>query len=305
MEKNSNSSTLEYPPIRRMRFMMGTFVEIEASGDASTLGAIEASFTEMKRVEGLLSRFSDKSVVSKINRLADASPVKVPAEVFDLIGSCLKFSRLSGGAFDISVGSVIDLWEDSQESGSPPSVQKLKNVKATFEDIQLIPEDHSIFFKKPGMKIDLGGVGKGYAIDMAVEILKRSDVLQATIDAGGNIYSLGEECISIGIRHPLMEDAIIDSVNVKNRAVSTSANYERSFLINGKSYGHIMDPRTGSPSENDILSASIISPSAMTSDMASTAVFVLGRKKGMKLIGSMCDTEKIIAVREEGTCKIL
>lgn len=303
IRRSSNLLPADHKTVRRMRYLMGTFVEIEATGKGrkEASGAVEAAFSEMKRVEHILSKYSEESLTSKINRFACSSPVKVTFEVFELIEESIRFSKVTNGAFDITVNPFLELLDLAQQRGSAPTREEIKQVssKVGYTNVILAPQDKTIFFRKRGMKIDLGAVGKGHAIDKAIDVLKRNNIRKALVNAGGNIFCLDEDYSPIGIRNPLSPDEIIATIPLKANAISTSANYERSFTIQGKSYGHLIDAKTGYPVTNAVLSVSIISPSAKIADILSTAVFILGQHNGMQLIESMDDSEGII-ITESG-----
>lgn len=300
MQKNNNIAT-EDQTFSRMHYLMGTFVQIEASGEGKgqVVRAIEEAFSEMKRIERLLSKYSEESSTFRINQSADLSPIEVSLEVFKIIEESVKYSNLTGGAFDITVSPLMDLWGLSQERGSIPSNEEIRQAtsKVGYTNIVLNPQYKTIFFKQRDMKLDFGAVGKGYAIDMAIDVLKRNNIKKALINTGGNIFCLADDYSRVGVKNPLRPEDIIASVALKNNAISTSANYERFFSINGKRYGHLISPKTGYPIGNSILSVSIISPSAQIADILSTAVFILGQHKGMELIEGMNDVEGILITK--------
>lgn len=280
---------------------MGTFVQIEASGGrkGQIVKAIEAAFAEMKRIERLLSKYSEESFTCRINQFADSSPIEVSPEGFEVIEESIKYSNLTGGNFDITVSPLMELWGLSQERGAVPSNEEIRQavLKVGYTNIVLNPQHKTIFFKQRNMKLDFGAIGKGYAIDMAIDVLKRNNIKKALINAGGNIFCLADDYSRVGVKNPLRPEDIIATAVLKNNAISTSANYERFFSISGKRYGHLISPKTGYPIANSILSVSIISPSAKIADILSTAVFILGQHKGMELIEGMNDLEGIIITK--------
>lgn len=291
-----------------MHYLMGTFVEIEASGEkrSQVLEGAEAAFSEIRRLERILSKYDKESEIARVNETAHIAPLKISAETFTLLEEALSFSRLSEGAFDITVGAVLDLWNLAQKRGFLPMPDELEGAcqKVGYSYIALDSKEGSILLDKPGITIDLGGIGKGYAIDRAIGILKQNAINKAIVNAGGNIFCLDEEPSFFGILNPLNTSEIIAKVALKNQAVSTSGNYERFFSVSGKKYGHILDPKTGYPSDKGVLSVSIISASAKLADILSTAVFVMGLDKGMDLIESLDDIEGLIAINNNSRIRL-
>lgn len=288
------------PRVRRMRYLMGCFVEIEAlSGDLKeALDAVEAAFGEMKRIERALSKYLPDSIVSQINRLAALKPVEVSLEVFCFLEKCLRFSRLADGAFDITVSPYVELWERSCERGELPALDEIREVSSRvgYRHVRLNPKECTIHFSRPNMKIDVGAAGKGYATDRALQILRDQGIEKCLVSTGSTIASFGDEVLRFGIANPLIPEESITSVDLQNSTISTSANYERFFKIRDKNYGHLIDPRTGYPKVGDFLSVSVIGSSAMESDMLSTAVFILGKEKGERLSKSIDGVEGLVTI---------
>ncbi len=311
MYKNSDSLLKETETIRCIHYLMGTFVEIEASGKkkSQVVEGVEAAFSEIRRLERILSKYDKESEIARVNETAHIAPLKISAETFTLLEEALNFSRLSEGAFDITVGVVLDLWGLAQKRDFLPMQDELEGAckKVGYAHIVLNPEEGSIFLDKPGVTIDLGGIGKGYAIDKAVEVLRKSGIKKATLDFGGHIHrfnDIDETKEYIGIKNPIATDEVIASIPVNNKSISTSANYERNFNIGGKSYGHIINPASGYPADNGILSVSVVCESAMCSDMLSTAVFVMGLEEGMRLIEDSNNAEAVIITNNNGKTEL-
>lgn len=255
---------------KETRILMDTFVEISSysSDKKVVLNAIKDSFREIERVEKLLSKFNKESELSKINRLAREEEVVVTREVFELIERSIHYSDVSGGSFDITV-----------------KPQK----RGRYKDIILDRDRLSIRFSDTDLEIDLGGIAKGYAVDRAKGVLLSHGIENALINIGGNIFALGsppgKDSWQIGIQHPRDKNAIVHRLSLRNRAISTSGDYERPL--------HIIDPATGNPSE-DIISVTIVAPSAEEADALSTAVFVMGLEKGTELLRSIEGAEAYI-----------
>jgi len=295
----------------RMRFLMNTFCRIEAEGQDAVLleEGIEEAFAQVRRIEKLLSRFRDDSQVYRINKSACSYPQTIDEELFFLIRDCLRFSQESGGAFDITIAPLMDLWRSAKKEGPLPLDEAIRALLGGigYQKVILDENNRSIFFKSPQLKIDLGAVGKGYALDRAVEVLKNKNIAKARLDFGGHLYYLDcpqADAEPIGIRNPFQPQELITSITLKNQSVSTSANYERNFEIRGCVYGHLIDPLTGYPVDSGILSVSVISDSAIASDVLSTAVFVLGLEKGLALIKKISDASAIIITNNNGKPQI-
>lgn len=301
-ERNSRSLIASEETISRRHYLMGTFVEIEAGGKERSrlVEIIELAFSEMKRIERILSKYLDGSEISKLNQFAHLFPVEVNPEVFELLEESVKFFHLSHGCFDVTCGSIMALWNLAERRGFLPREKEIKEIGLNTggTNIMLNPEKKTVFFNNPSAKIDLGGIGKGYAVDRAIEIFKRKEIKKAMVNAGGNIFCMDEDYSNIGIKDPLNPEENIITVLVKDKAISTSANYERFFKVENSCYGHLINPGTGYPVDNGVLSVSVISSSAKIADILSTAVFVLGRDKGMELIERTDGVEGVIITAE-------
>jgi FAD:protein FMN transferase len=298
---SSGSISLDGATVRRRNYLMGTFVDIEVTGAdrAHATEAIETAFSEMKRIENVFSKFLPESEVSKINRSAAVKPVHVSREVFELTRASLECSRLTRGAFDITINPLMEAWNAAQQNGVNPSGEVIESVLENVgaAHVKVDADESAVFFDAPGVEVDFGAIGKGYAIDRAIQVLRARGIVDAYMNAGGNVFCLGEEPSNIGIRNPLDPDDLIASVCIQDSAVATSAGYERFFTVGNATYGHLIDPRTGYPARNDLLSVSIISRSAQLADVFSTAVFISGRVAGLKLIEDTPDVEGVIVAR--------
>jgi len=297
--------------LKRIHYLMGTFLSIEAFHlqDEGLSAIVETAFKEVSRIEQLLSRFQEDSQLFRINNSAWKEPQVIEFELFSLIAECVEFSKKTNGAFDITVAPLMELWHQAEREGQLPAELQVSELLLNIgsQNIALDKEAKTIFFKNPLLKIDLGAVGKGYALDRAVQILKEKGIEKARLDFGGHLYYLVPDDFLgdyIGIRDPLKSEEIITNLRLKNKSISSSANYERNFKIQNRAYGHLVNPLKGLPIENDIESVSIISDSAMQADILSTAVFILGMEKGRQLIKDMGYGEVIIIIKEAGKSKV-
>ncbi len=300
-EKNSSPEI-----ISRAIPLLHTFVEIKAWGDNAT-EAINEAFNEMDRINSLLSNYIPESDVSKINSNAGICPVPISPETADALNEALKFSKLSGGAFDLTIGPLLKLWGFNKDipglSGSEPDNKTIENTKllVDYNAIEINHENNTGFLSKKGTWIDVGGFSKGYVADKAIALLQTKGIKNALVAAGGTICTIGKKPDysewTVGIKHPRNEDSFLTIIKLKDRAVSTSGDYENFYNKKGKRKTHIIDPRTGMPVET-IQSASVIAPKGLDSDALSTVLFVLGEKDGIELIEEMPEVEALVVTNK-------
>lgn len=260
--------------------MMGTFVEVTSPQEE----AAPIVFNEMKRIESLLSKYDPASQIYQLNQ---SGKLKVSNEAFYIIKKSVEFFNQSGGAFDITVAPLVDLWGFTKKNYKVPEDKKIKKTLAYVgsDKIILHQNDNVVEFKLSGMRVDLGGIAKGYAVDCAVNKLKAAGIKDCLINAGGQIYCLGNksgEPWKVAIRDP-RADNFLGYLRLENRAVATSGDYQQYFFNDNKRYAHILDPKTGYPASSGITSVTVIAPDGLTADALSTAIFVLGKEKGEAL----------------------
>jgi len=250
--------------------------------------ASEEAFDEVRRLDRLLSNYRPESEWSQVNRFAAERPVKVSAELFQLLSACVEYSRQSDGAFDISVGPLMKVWGFYKGSGHLPNQAEVAAAleKVGYRNILLDASNKTVRFAKPGVELDPGGIGKGYAVDRMTDVLRRDGIESALVSASGSsIYALGappgEAGWKVRIRDPKDETKTVTEVTLKNESMSTSGNYEKFFLADGKLYSHIMDPRTGYPSTGT-LSASVITPLTLDSEAWTKPYYINGREWAAK-----------------------
>lgn len=291
--------------------VMGTFARVVAvASDSQTAQeCIEAAFEQLTFVENLCSVHREDSEISKCNRNAYGTAVKVSEETFEVLQKALKFSRRSAGAFDITVGPLVELWCRAAEANSLPTKQQLTDAvgRVGYDKLILDTNTGSVRFAVEGMKLDLGGIAKGYAIDKAVEAMEYHGAAGGMVDVGGDIRCFGtppagREHWLIGLQDPARADNALKPVEVLMQlklpsgigsAVTTSGDYRRFVLIEGQRYSHIINTLTGHSSEG-LPSVTIICENAADSDALATAVSVMGVKKGLALIEKMPQTEAIL-----------
>lgn len=280
---------------RRILKLMGNRFEISVVDNDSILADkhIDAAIDEIRRIEKLLTTFSDESQTNFINKNAGIKPVKVDREVFDLIDRSLKISLLTQGSFDITYGSIDKrLWNfDVTMKELPDKETARKSVKLiNFKNIILDQQQETVFLKEKGMRIGFGGIGKGYAADKAKNLLKERGVESGIVNAAGDLITWGTQPNgkpwTIGIANPNNSLTPFSSLNISDMAIATSGNYEKYAIINGKKYSHTIDPKTGLP-VSGIKSVSIICPSAELADAMATPVMVMGIKVGLNMINQL------------------
>ncbi len=296
---------------RRLHYLMGTFFQVDIfdPDPEKTKEVAELVFHEVARIERLLSRFREESAVYQLNRYAFIEPQPIAEELFHLIETSLEYSHQTKGAFDIAAAALTELWEDAVKKEKLPTLMEIKSFlpKIGYRNVVLNSKDKTLFFKSPLVKIDFGAIGKGYALDRAVEIVKREGILKAKLNFGGQLYFLNkleEEAEEIGIRNPQDPDEILLTFSLINQTIATSANYERYFEIEGRRYGHLIDPRWGYPVENEVLSVSVVTSNAMAADAFSTAIFVLGPEEGMKWIEKSESVKAIMVINSDGKLQV-
>jgi len=285
---------------------MGTVVEIILMGgdeEASKKAALQA-FMEIKRIEQLMSPWIESSDISRINRSAGKEWVKVFPETFDVIKKAKEISELSKGVFDISIGPLTQLWRKAREKKLPPSIEEARGRLdlVNFKNIGIDPEG-KVLLKKKGMEIDLGGIAKGYAVDKAFELLRSLGYKNLIVNAGGDLRVGGlknDQPWSIGIPDPRESQKIMAKVSVSDSAIATSGDYEKFFIYQGKRYHHILNPKTGFPTD-ECQSVTIICKDGMKADALATAVFVMGPKKGYSLCRRMEGVDCLILASEGKT----
>ncbi len=278
--------------------IMGTAIRVELWADDSAAGeaAIAAVMAEMHRIDGQMSPYKPGSELSRINREAADHPVPISREMFDILSRSIEFSKLSGGAFDITFSSVGYLYD--YRLHIKPTDQEIEQALPgiNYRHIRLESEKRTVSFARPGVRIDLGGIGKGYAVDNGIAILKKRGITQAIVTAGGDSRVLGDRRgrpWMVGIRDPRRKDNMVAVIPLINSAISTSGDYERYFEADGVRYHHILNPKTGR-SATGVHSVSVIGPDATTTDGLTKPVFILGPEKGLRLIESIPGVDAVI-----------
>jgi len=287
------------------RPMMGTSIEVillDSDPEASS-NAVDQAYAEIKRIEEQLSVRMRESKVSEINRSAGKRAVQVPAELLGLIRESIRIAGASHGAFDITVQGLGDLWDFHGpvfRLPDPADVKDRLNL-VDYRKIRLQQEGSTVFLEGEGMQISLGGIAKGYAVDRAVEVLRKSGIKGGIVSAGGDLFAFGKredgEAWRVGVRNPRDPSKNICMIPVSDLAVATSGDYERYRMFEGRRYHHVIDPRTGYPSKG-CMSVTVVAERALEADALATAVFVLGPEEGRALLEKLPGVEGVIVDRD-------
>ncbi len=245
--------------------------------------AADAAFAELHRLDRMLSNYRPESEWSEVNRDAADRAVQVSQELFDLLSACLEYGRLSDGAFDVTVGPLVKAWgfrDGSRRLADDPAVYDAL-TRVGYAKIRLDPALRTVRFARAGVEMDPGGIGKGYAVDCMIAVLKRNGIERALVSAAGSsIYALGSppdrNGWAVNIRVPGGTGSRAETLVLKDQSISTSGTSEKSFKAGGRVYGHIFDPRTGYPVQG-VLQVSVVAPRAIDSEAWTKASFVNGR----------------------------
>ena len=282
--------------------IMGTRIEVQlwATDPDLAVRAIDAVMAEMHRTDQLMSTYKPESQLSQVNAHGFERAVKVDPDIVDVVATALEYSRLSDGAFDVTYASVGYLYDyrahqrptDAQIAAALPGVD--------YRQVEVDRTASTIRFRKPGMRIDLGGIVKGWAVDRSIDIVRRMGIEHAMVNAGGDTRLLGDRRGKpwvVGIRDPRRDGAVVARIPLQDEAISTSGDYERYFEEDGVRYHHILVPGTGK-SPDAVRSVTIIGPTATRTDGLSKTVFILGVERGLAFIERLGDVEAVIVDKD-------
>ncbi|RRQ46415.1 FAD:protein FMN transferase [Chryseobacterium sp. SC28] len=292
---------------KRPQKLMGNAFEITVVDEDEQLANrhIDAAIAEIQRIEKLLTTFSEESQTNLINRNAGIKPVKVDAEVFGLIERSLRISAVTDGYFDISYGGIDkSFWNFDREMKQLPDPELIKNhlKLVNYRNIFLNPDDQTVFLKEKGMRIGFGGIGKGYAAEMAKRQLLQRGVLAGIVNASGDLTTWGNQTDgkpwTIGIADPENAKQAFSYLNITDMAIATSGNYEKFVLIDGKKYSHTINPKTGMP-VSGVKSVTIFCPNAEIADAMATPVSIMGIESALNMVNQINHLECIIIDDED------
>lgn len=293
-------------PLVKEKFLLDTLVTIKAYGDdgKEVERAVEAAFDKIAFVEKIANYYDSKSELSLINQRASKQPVSISTEMLALINMSLVYHQKTGSAFDITVAPLMDLWGFGQNEHVPgqPEIDGVLPLVDS-HNIRLDHKERQIQLIKPKVRLDLGGVAKGHAVDRAIAVLEKYGIESALVTTGSTTKVIGmkpdREPWKIGIENPRSKNDIIGILALKeNESVSTSGDYQQYFIRKGRRYHHILDPKTGYPA-GDYMSVTVITTrSCAEADILSTAIFVLGYPKGLNFVEKSPDLEAVTVTAE-------
>lgn len=283
-------ATLAPAPARAATFsrawlIMGTALEItlEAPDDAAAVTAFERAWRAVARVDTVMSLYRDDSDVTRLNRASPGMRVPVSRETFAVLSAAQHWSGLSGGAFDVTIKPVMEAWGFYRRAERRPTDAELDSLRfrVGWRWLDLDPAARTVCFRRAGMAVDLGGIAKGYAVDVACDALRGAGIERALVNLSGNLRALGApteapQGWTVGVRDPLVPDSLLTVFSLRDMAMASSGDYELSVTLDGARAGHIMDPRRAAPVRG-VAGTTVTAASAMTADVVSTTLFVQGR----------------------------
>ena len=290
--------------VTRAQMQMGTLVKITAvaRSEAVAQAAATAGFAEIRRLEELLSTWIPTSELSRVNAAAGVLPVHVRLETLTVVQRSVQAAEMTDGGFNIAIGPAVDAWRVTEGQRIPTeaeldALRPLVDLQAVHVDVQ----EQTIFLEKTGMRIDVGGIGKGYAADQAVDALRRAGAVAGVVALSGDIKTFGRlpggKMFPVGIQHPRQDGAVLAWIDLQDEAISTAGDYERFFERDGVRYHHILDPRTLHPARS-CQSVTVIAREGIWADGLDTGIFVMGAELGMRLVEALPDVEAIIVDAE-------
>lgn len=285
--------------------MLGTVITISAYVTDNGK-SIDLAFDRIKEIENLMSKNIETSEISEVNRQAGKKPVKVSEETLNVIESGLSYGDMTEGNFDVTIGPLVNLWDILSENPQVPEESEIRQAQTliNYKDVIIDKKNSTVFLKNEGMILDLGGIAKGYAADQAAAVLKKHGVEHGFLNLGGDIAAIGAKLDGtpwkLGVQDPRRAQGVaVGAVNSIDKSVVSSGDYERVFFKDGVRFHHIIDPYTGYPTANEVISVTIISDKAIDGDALSTSVFILGVEKGMELIESLDGVDTVIIDRDK------
>ncbi len=289
------------------QFLMGTYVKMQIYDDGKE-AVLKKGFDRVKELADKITVNEPGSEVDKINEQAGIKPVKVSDDVYPLIKKAYQYSVESDDGFDLSIGPITQLWhigfDDARKPEQSEIDEALKLVK--HEQVILDDDEQTVFLEEKGMELDLGAIAKGYITDEVVKVFKANGVTTAIVDLGGNVYVLGHSPRKensdwkVGIQDPNQaRNTIVGSVPASNKSLVTSGIYERNLKVNGETFHHLFNPKTGYPFDNEIAGVTIISKESIDGDGLSTAIFSMGVKEGMAHVNQLKNVDAIFVTRDD------
>jgi len=290
--------------VTRAQMQMGTLVKITAVARSESVAqaAVAAGFAEIRRLEELMSTWIATSELSRVNTSAGVMPVYVSPETLTVVQRAIQVAEMTDGGFNIAIGPAVDAWSVIEGRRIPTeseldALRPLVNLQAVHVDVR----EQTIYLGKAGMRIDVGGIGKGYAADQAVDALRRAGAIAGVVALSGDIKAFGRlpggTMFPVGIQHPRKDGSVLAWIDLQDEAISTAGDYERFFEREGVRYHHILDPRTLQPARS-CQSVTVVAREGIWADGLDTGIFVMGVELGMRLVEALPDVEAIIVDHE-------
>ena len=298
---SSNSET----PIEKQGFYMGTVVTEKAYGQNASQAVAEG----MRRIKDLEDKMTVNAPGGEIAQLnvsaGNGAYVPLSSDSLYVLKSALKYGQLTQGTFDVTIGPLVQSWGSFKPNSKIPSPIEIDRIRelVNYRDLEFNEKENAVRLKNPGQMIDLGGIAKGYAGDEVIKIFKAYGIESAYVNLGGNVVVLGGKPDgspwNVGIRNPRAQDgSSLGVLEIRDKTVVTSGDYERYFEEDGLRYHHILDPQTGYPAQSGLISVTVVSDTSMEADALSTAVFILGLAKGLELVQSMAGVDAILITED-------
>jgi thiamine biosynthesis lipoprotein len=277
--------------VQKTETIMGTQVSITVVAKTGKEGeaAIDAAMAEVRRFDRMMSLYRNGSEITRVNLAAGKDPVTVSPEMIEMVEAARKISDLTDGAFDVTVGPLVVLWQMRLKEGRAPTEAEIERIRSRvgYRNIIVDKKASTLFLKKPGMIMDFGGCAKGYVADKVAELLTRRGIDNAIVALAGDIRVMGRRpdgsSWRIGVQHPRDAAKTLTVLELSDKYISTSGDYERYQIVHKKRYHHILDPRTGRPSEGTE-SVTVVGDQGTIGDPLATALFILGPEKGLTIV---------------------
>lgn len=291
-------------PITRTELFMGTVIKVTLY-DEEDEEILDKVFNRIVEIENLVSINKEGTELTKLNQSAGESKVKLSDTNYYIIKKGVEYSKLSKGAYDVSIGPLVKLWSIGLPEAKVPTEEEIKEVMKyiDYSKIEINDSTKEVFLKQKGMMLDLGSIAKGYAADEIVKILKVEGVKRAIVDLGGNIYALGSKDENrdwnIGIQDPFNDRGnVVGSIEVSDKSIVTTGIYERFIEKDGVKYHHILNPKTGYPYETEIAGVSIVADKSIDADALSTLIFTKGLDEGLTLVEELENVDAVFVTNE-------
>ncbi|MDR1429587.1 MAG: FAD:protein FMN transferase [Spirochaetaceae bacterium] len=287
------------PPPSQTEYVLGTVCSVNLYGRGSAR-LYRNIFSRLREIEGRMSANIEDTELERINAQAGIAPVKVHEDLVEVLLRARYFAEISGGAFDPTIGPIVKLWNIGFDGARLPSQEEIDRALplVNWRELVIDQDAGTVFLARPGMRLDIGGIAKGYAADEAVRLIRKAGIPRAIVDLGGNIFALGEKEGNlpwrVGIQNPSgLRNDYLGILEVRNKTIVTSGVYERFLELDGKTYHHILSSRDGYPVENGLVSVTIIAGRSIDADGLSTGIFAMGYERGRQRIESLDDAEAL------------